>query len=212
MAGTVEVMRDHWWWRPGWRVGRSFYTWHVTFDDQPAAHQLAADYTPIFEDVPTLDPIPVRWLHLTMQGIGFTDEVDRADVDAIVHAARDRCGELDPFTITLGPARVDPEALMLPVSPTEPIAHLRTTIRAAIADVWGLDNVPEDPDGFRPHVTLAYSNSAGSAAPISQRLREKVITSADITVHRVTLISLNRDRRTYQWTDVAAVELGTPTP
>ncbi|MGB6163316.1 MAG: hypothetical protein WCF33_10685 [Pseudonocardiaceae bacterium] len=83
MAETVQAMRDHWWWRPGWRVGRSFYTWHMTFDDQPAAHQLAADYAHMLKDLSTLDLIPVRWLHLTMQGIGFTDEVDRADVDAI---------------------------------------------------------------------------------------------------------------------------------
>lgn len=143
-----------------------------------------------------------------MQGIGFTDEVDRADVGAMVNAARDRCSELSPFTITLGPARVDPEALMLPASPTEPIAYLRTTIRAAIADVWGLDNVPEAPDDFRPHVSLAYSNSVGSAAPITERLRARLITSTDIRVHRVMLIDLNRDHRTYQWSDVAVATLG----
>ncbi|MGH3773655.1 MAG: 2'-5' RNA ligase family protein [Pseudonocardiaceae bacterium] len=211
MAQTGHMMRDHWWWRPGWRVGRSFYTWHVTFDDQPAAHQLAADYAPILEDLPTLDPIPVRWLHLTMQGIGFTDEVDRADVEAIVDAARDRCADLAPFTITLGPARVDPEALMLPVRPPELVARLRARIRAAIADVWGAANVPENPNDFRPHVSLAYSNAAGSAAPIAQRLTERSVTSAEITVRRATLIDLNRDHKVYQWTDVATAELGTPT-
>jgi hypothetical protein len=94
MTGTAQSMRDHWWWRPGWRVGRSFYTWHVTFDDQPAVHRLAADYASVLSDLPTLDPIPVRWLHLTMQGIGFTDEVDRADVDAIADAARDHCAAI----------------------------------------------------------------------------------------------------------------------
>lgn len=75
----------------------------------------------------------------------------------------------------------------------------------------GTDNIPEDPDNFRPHVSLAYSNAAGSATPITQRLRERMITSADITVHRVTLIDLNRDRRMYQWTDVAVAALGTGT-
>ncbi|MGH3430618.1 MAG: 2'-5' RNA ligase family protein [Pseudonocardiaceae bacterium] len=211
MTETVQVMRDHWWWRPGWRVGRSFYTWHVTFDDQPAAHQLAADYAPILEALPTLDPIPAGWLHLTMQGIGFTDEVDRADVEAIVDAARDRCADLAPFTITLGPAQVDPEALMLPVRPAEPVACLRATIRTAIADVRGPDNVPENPDDFRPHVSLAYSNAAGSATSIAQRLAERRVTSAEITVRRATLIDLNRDQRAYQWTDVATAELGAPT-
>ncbi|MGH3855703.1 MAG: 2'-5' RNA ligase family protein [Pseudonocardiaceae bacterium] len=210
MAQTVKAMRDHWWWRPGWRVGRSIYTWHVTFDDQPAAHQLAADYAPALAGLATLDPIPVRWLHLTMQGIGFTDEVDRADIEAIVDAARDRCAKLAPFTITLGPARVDPEALMLPVRPPEPVACLRAAIRASIADVRGPDNVPEDPDDFRPHVSLAYSNAAGSAAPIAQRLTERPVTLAEITVRRATLIDLNRDHRAYQWTDVATAELGIP--
>jgi hypothetical protein len=77
-----------------------------------------------------------------------------------------RCGPkaLAPFTITLGPARVDPEALMLPVHPAQPVARLR----AAIADVWGPDNVPEDADGFRPHVSLAYSNAVGPAELIIQ--------------------------------------------
>ncbi|MBV8541999.1 MAG: 2'-5' RNA ligase family protein [Pseudonocardiales bacterium] len=211
MVETVHVMRDHWWWRPGWRVGRSFYTWHVTFEDQPSVHQLAADYTPMFDGLPTLDPIPVRWLHLTMQGIGFTDEVDRADVGAIVDAARCRCAALAPFTVTLGPARVDPEALMLPVRPPEPVVHLRAAIRAAIADVRGPDNVPEDSDDFRPHVSLAYSNAAGPAGPIAQRLTERLVTSAEITVHRATLIDLNRDHKVYRWTDIAAAELGIPT-
>ncbi|MGH4013399.1 MAG: 2'-5' RNA ligase family protein [Pseudonocardiaceae bacterium] len=210
MTETTRQMRDHWWWRPGWRVGRSFYTWHVTFDDQPAAHQLAADYAPVLDDLPHLDPIPVRWLHLTMQGIGFTDEVDRAEVGAIVDAAQERCAALAPFTVTLGPARVDPEALMLPVNPAEPVIALRTAIRAAIADVRGSNNVPEDADGFRPHISLAYSNGAGPAEPIAERLAAHRVSSAEITVHRATLIDLNRDHHAYEWTDVAAADLNAP--
>ncbi|MGQ0718108.1 MAG: 2'-5' RNA ligase family protein [Pseudonocardiales bacterium] len=211
MAETTHSMRDHWWWRPGWRVGRSFYTWHVTFNDQPAVHRLAADYVPILNDLPTLNPIPVRWLHLTIQGIGFTDEVDRADVDAIADAAQDRCAALAPFMITLGPARVDPEALMLPVRPVEPVTRLRAAIRAAIADVWGPDNVPEDPHGFRPHVSLAYSNTVGPAKPITQLLAERPVTAAEITVRRAALIDLNRDHRAYEWNDIATAEMGTRT-
>jgi 2'-5' RNA ligase len=178
----------------------------VTFDDQPAVHRLAADYAPVLNDLPTLDPIPVRWLHLTMQGIGFTDEVDRADVDTIVDAARDHCAALAPFTIILGPARLDPEALMLPVHPAEPI----TRLRAAIADIRGPDNVPEDADSFRPHVSLAYSNAAGPAEPIIQRLTTQSVTAAGITVHRPALIDLHRDHRAYEWTNIATADLSAP--
>ena len=118
---TVERMRDHWWWRPGWRVGRSFYTWHITFGNQPAVHQVADGYAPALDGVPTLDLIPPLWLHLTMQGVGFTDEVSRADADRIVGAVRAGCAVLAPFTVTLGPARVDAEALKLPVPPPNPL-------------------------------------------------------------------------------------------
>jgi 2'-5' RNA ligase len=211
MAETAQSMRDHWWWRPGWRVGRSFYTWHVTFDDQPAVHRLAADYAAILNDLPTLDPIPVRWLHLTMQGVGFTDEVGRADIDAIIDAAQDRCAELAPFRITLGPGRVDPEGLALPVHPAEPITRLRAAIRAAIADVWGPDNVPENAEEFRPHVSLAYSNTVGPAEPISQRLAAQPLSSAEITIYRAALIDLNRDQRAYEWTNIATADLTYPT-
>ncbi|MDT5026262.1 MAG: hypothetical protein QOE61_2688, partial [Micromonosporaceae bacterium] len=31
----TDDLRDHWYWRPGWSVGRRFYTWHLTFADQP---------------------------------------------------------------------------------------------------------------------------------------------------------------------------------
>ncbi len=211
MTETSQAMRDHWWWRPGWRAGRSFYTWHVTFDDQPAVHRLAADYAPVLEDLPTLHPVPVRWLHLTMQGLGFTDEVDHAHIDEIVAAARRHCAQLSPFTITLGPARVDREALMLPVVPAEPVVALRAAIRAAIADVWGPEKVPEDTDGYRPHVSLAYSNAAAPADPIIERLAAGPVTSAEMTVRHAALIDLNRDHRTYQWTGVAKADLGAPT-
>lgn len=207
MTKTSQAMRDHWWWRPGWRVGRSFYTWHVTFDDQPAVHQLAADYADLFGELPTLDPVPVRWLHLTIQGIGFTDEVNRADLDRIVDAAQDYCAALAPFTITLGPAQVDPEALLLPVSPTEPVSALREAIRTGIGAVWGPDNVPEKSHGFHPHVSLAYSNAPGAAEPIVQRLATQTVTSTEITIRRAALINLHRDHRIYEWTDVATAEL-----
>ena len=206
---TVERMRDHWWWRPGWRVGRSFYTWHITFGNQPAVHQVADGYAPALDGVPTLDLIPPLWLHLTMQGVGFTDEVSRADADRIVGAVRAGCAVLAPFTVTLGPARVDAEALKLPVRPAEPVARLRGAIRSAIAKVWGDHNVPESADGFRPHVSLAYSNAAGPSDLIARRLAAHPIISAEITVNHVSLIDLNRDHRTYEWTEVATATLGT---
>jgi hypothetical protein len=30
----ADGVRDHWYWRPGWAIGRRFYAWHITFADQ----------------------------------------------------------------------------------------------------------------------------------------------------------------------------------
>lgn len=207
MADLADL-RDHWWWRPGWRIGRSFYTWHITFTDQPAITRLANDYAAALADLPVYDPIPIRWLHLTLQGIGFTDEIARHDVDQIVERARDHCAQLAPFTITIGPAEIDPEALALPVEPVAELAAVRVAIREAIGDVLGSDQVPEQAEGFRPHVSLGYTNAAGPAAAPIEALARHAERRAEITVDSVSLIDLNRDEKMYQWTDVARVQLG----
>jgi 2'-5' RNA ligase len=207
-VSQLEPMRDHWWWRPGWKIGRSFYTWHITFADQPAAAELVEAYAPALSQLPTLDPVPLRWLHLTMQGIGFTDEVDRNDVDRIVSAAQKRCAQLEPFTVTIGPAHADPETIQMPVRPIEPLALVRQAIRDAIGEVWGAENVPEPADGWRAHVSLGYSNSAGPAEPAAITLAAHQKHSAGVNVSAVSLINLNRDSKAYEWTTVATVHLG----
>ncbi|HEY9410362.1 MAG TPA: 2'-5' RNA ligase family protein [Jiangellaceae bacterium] len=202
-----EPLRDHWWWRAGWQVGRSFYTWHITFADEPAVAQLAADYGPALDHLPMYDPVPQPWLHLTMQGIGFTDEVSRADIGAITAAAQRRLSQLEPFTVTIGPAFIDPEALSMPVRPVEPLARLRAEIRAAIADVWGADAVPEQADGYRPHVSLGYSNRATPAQPAIDTLAAHPPHSVDVPVTKASVIDLNRDKKAYVWTEIATVQL-----
>ncbi|WP_433270754.1 2'-5' RNA ligase family protein [Actinosynnema sp. CS-041913] len=209
-----ESLRDHWWWRPGWRAGRSFYTWHVTFADQPGVQQLVTDYAPVLAVLPQLDPVSARWLHLTMQGIGFTDEVDRNDVDRIVEAARTRCAGLWSFTVTFGPAHVDRETIQMRVHRPDPLVELRLALRAVIGDVWGPGNVPDPEAGFRPHVSLGYCNATGPAEPVVEILRaheEHEEYTAEVTVSSVSLIDLNRDHRMYEWTDVATVPLGPQT-
>jgi 2'-5' RNA ligase len=200
-------MRDHWWWRPGWSLGRSCYTWHITFANQPGVHKLAESYAPLLATLPMLDPVPVRWLHLTMQGVGFTDEIDRDEVDAIIQAAARRLVELRPFEVALGPPQVDPEGVPLPVRPVEPLDKVRGRVRAAIADVWGADQVPET-ESWWPHVTLAYANTAGPIEPVADALAAQPEQTADIEITAVSLINLNRNNKTYEWADVATVRLG----
>jgi hypothetical protein len=83
----------------------------VTFRDQPAVQDLAARGRALLRDVPCLDLIPGPWLHLTTQGVGFSDEVGIADLAAITAAARFRLAAVPPPAITIGPARVLDEGI-----------------------------------------------------------------------------------------------------
>lgn len=206
MTPQPEHMTNHWWWRRGWSVGKRFYTWHLTFDGQADVHRFADAYRHALAPAEGLDLIPDRWLHLTMQGVGFTDEVSDQTVQAIVAAATRRLAAVHAFGITLHAPIVDPEAILVPVRPAEPVRQLRTEIRAAIGEV--LPEVPEPADPFTPHVSIGYSNAEGPAAPFAAAIADAAVEPARALITHADLIRIHRDHQMYEWTTVASVPLG----
>jgi 2'-5' RNA ligase superfamily len=204
--GPDNHMRDHWWWRPGWHAGRRMYTWHITFDGQLSLHELVRAYQAALAPLSGLDLIPIRWLHLTTQAIAFTDEISRQEIADIVEAARKRLTTQHPVSLTVGPAIVDPEAIMLELPSANVLHPVRDSLRAAIADVRGVAQVPEA-EQWSPHISLAYSNSDSMAAPYIEALQTVTRPPADITVPAVHLIELSRDTHLYQWTTKAEISL-----
>lgn len=204
----LNRMKNHWWWRPGWKVGRSYYTFHLTFEDAPEVRDLAARYQEHVR-LPTLDPVPPEGLHATLQGIGFADEVSDDDLDRITDEAYSRCSSLPPFTVEVGPADGDAEGVPLAVTPWEPIERLRARLREAVGAVWGDDRVPDQADGFRPHVTVFYSNSDSdprTLATLLDPLRDAPPVAT--TVRSVSLIQLDRDEQVYRWRTRTSIPLG----
>ncbi|MFG3045879.1 2'-5' RNA ligase family protein [Streptomyces sp. NPDC048241] len=206
---SSNTLRNHWWWRPGWSVGRRFYTWHLTWEGQDEVHRLAAEYRDAlapFAFAGELTLIPDRWLHLTMQGIGFVDEVAERDVRAIADAARERLAAVPAFDVQAGSHVLAPEAILLPVQPAGSVAEVREAIRGAISDV--LHDVREKPTDFRPHVSVAYSASDGPAAPVEEALAAREFTPAQARVTSAELIVIHRDNKMYEWETFASVPLG----
>ncbi len=207
MTTQPRSMRNHWWWRPRWGVGRRFYTWHITFQGQHDVHRLAAEYRTVLAPLgPSLTLIPDQWLHLTMQGINFIDEVAESDVRAILEAARAQLAAVPTFDLQLGPEVIDPEAVLLPAHPSEPVQAVRDAVRTAIGDVLG--EVPESADGFRPHMSIAYSAADGPTAPISKALATLDTRPAHARITTAELIVIHRDNFMYQWEPYASVPLG----
>jgi 2'-5' RNA ligase len=207
-------MRNHWWWRPGWRPGRRLYAWHLTFGDQTVSRGRAELRRAVGEcqarlaGLPGLDLVPAEWLHLTMQAIGFTDEVGVGDAERVVAAVRRRCAALAPVRLTLGPAQLQAEGVWLAVAPPAAVRRVRAAVRAGIADVWSAARVPEAAGGFTPHVSLAYSDTDGPDDPYAAALAETAPRSATVEVAAVQAISLGRDEHLYCWDNVATVPLG----
>jgi 2'-5' RNA ligase len=183
------------------------YTFHVTFAAQPRLHELVTVYQDALAPLPGLDPIPMQMLHLTMQGIGFTDEVPSQDIAAIAEAALQRLAAQPPVPLVIGPALVDPEAIMLPVHPDAALDPVRAAVRAAIADVRGPSQVPEGEE-WTPHISMAYSHTTDPAAPYIDAITAVSPAPAELTVPSVQLIELNRDTHLYQWVTKADVPLG----
>ncbi|MBZ3906554.1 2'-5' RNA ligase family protein [Streptomyces griseiscabiei] len=200
-------MRNHWWWRPGWSIGRRFYTWHLTFDGQADVHRLAAEYRSALAPFGTgLTPVPDRWLHLTMQGIGFVGETTEQDVNTIVEVATTRLAAIPAFDLRIGPDVLDPEAVLLRVHPDGPVRNIRNAIREAIGEVLG--EIPEKAEGFTPHVSVAYSAGAGPAEPVAHLLDGIDLAPAQARISSAELIVIHRDNRMYEWESFARVPLG----
>jgi 2'-5' RNA ligase len=201
---TDDRMANHWLWRSGWRPGRRKYTWYFTFDGRPEVHDLGASYQARIAALPGLDPIPARWLHLTTQAVGFTDEVSDDEVAAVLAASARRLKGFAAPRVTLGPARVVPEAILLDVTPASGLTAVRAELRKAITQVLGAARLAGR-DEWMPHVSVAYSHGTGPQAPYVAAVQDGGTTETVLSA--VELIVLSRDGRLYQWTTLGDVQL-----
>jgi 2'-5' RNA ligase len=208
LSASSDMTRDHWWWRPGWRKGRSFYTWHITFPSSNLIRQIVSLYAPIISRINTLDPVGIEGIHSTLQGVGFADEVSLADIEEIVASVRLRCAQLEPIKAKIDEPQMDEEALFMNVHPVEQIARVKLAVRNGIGDAWGHGSIPESMDGFRPHITLAYSNGIESIERINAVVKQCSFPAANVLIPSVALIDLNRDRGRYEWTEIVTTALG----
>jgi 2'-5' RNA ligase len=187
------------------RPGRRFYTVHATFGDAPEVRELAAKARSRLAGLPGLDLVPEEWLHLTMQGIGFADEVSDSDLSAIITAAKGGLAAVAPVAVTVGPPVVADEGATCWASPPRALDPVRDAVREAIAGVWGAAQVPEAAE-WSAHVSVAYASADGRGQPIEAALEG--LGTAEATVRAVDLIRLGRDRHVYEWEAIERLTLG----
>ena len=207
----VTTVRNHWWWRPGWRTGRHFYACHLTLEGQPQLRELVRHYQDALAHLPSLDLIPPQWLHITMQGIGFADEISAADLTAVTDRLAEQFRVLEPPVATFHRATIRPEAVLLKAEPPEPLYQLRLAMYDTIAAALGPTKFSEprpQPGQFTPHVSAAYINSDGPAQPITDAVSKIDPQPVTATFHTASLLVFHRDHRMYEWTQATPLTIG----
>ncbi|SDI86853.1 2'-5' RNA ligase family protein [Nonomuraea jiangxiensis] len=185
----VDEVRSHWWPREGWWLGRLVHTWHLTFEHAPQLHRLAERYQSALATIDGHKAIPTRWLHLTLQSVGYADEVSDDRLAQVTKAVSARVGELPPFELTFHRPTVVGEAVVLTPTPEGPVHRLWQEIRAGITEATG--NTPRT-KAFHPHVSLTYFNTPGPAQPYVEALNTAEAEPVGVNVDQVALIVQRR--------------------
>lgn len=201
-----STLQNHWWWRPGVRQGRHWYTWHTIFHSSEQLRAHVAAYQEALQDFGFLDPVPLEWLHLTMQDIGFTDEVTRTELDKVLTSARGRLAGLGSFEIEFGAPSVWGEGVVICPTPTSVFGDIHHELREAISSALGSSRLTGSAS-FTPHVSLGYANDSGPTKPIASALAAVSPTPVKVEVSEISLLSLDRDTRVYKWDLVGTAPL-----
>ena len=208
---VMTTVRNHWWWRPGWRTGRHFYACHLTLNDQPELRELVRQYQDAIAHLTNLDLIPPQWLHITMQGIGFTDEISTSDIAAVSKHLTERLHSLQPPVATFQRPTIFQNAVVLKAEPPEPLYQLRVAMHDTVASVLGPAKFTEprpEPGQFRPHVSAAYVNTDGPIQPIADALSNTNPQPVTVTFGTASVLVFHRDHRMYEWTQATPIPIG----
>jgi 2'-5' RNA ligase len=183
----------------------------MTLDDQPQLRELVADYQHALTGVIGIDLIPPQWLHMTMQGIGFTDEINADELAAVDQALTARLAGIEQPAVAFRYLTVRPEAVYLKAHPAAVLYPLRVKMHEAVLSVLGPERFTEpNPDRtqFLPHVSIGYINRDGDTEPIAAALSKLTTRAVDTTFTKADLLEFHRDNRMYEWTSATPIRIG----
>ncbi|WP_420843989.1 2'-5' RNA ligase family protein [Lentzea albidocapillata] len=152
--------------------------------------------------------MPRPWLHVTMQGVGFVDEVSTADTTAISESVRRRLAGVPWQVVKFHRLTARQQAIALCPTPTSAVCSIRDAVREGISDVWGVCQVPERSESYSPHLTVAYVNTPMSSVPVVKLMETVDPSPVEIAIRSVSLIRLRRVERSYTWDGAEQFNLG----
>lgn len=209
MSPLPAQMQNHWSPEPGTDPARQRLMWFMLFGDQPQVAELAAIGQARLSELPGLDFVPQEWLHLTTLIAGFADEITPEQVEKMTGHAHRLLARTPPAQVTLERVLYHPRAIMLDAGPAAALAPVLHAVQEATRAATGHEGrLHTDP--WTPHITLAYSNMTGPAAPAIAALGRH-LPRREVTVSSVSLVA-QAPEQLWAWHPVAQVRLGTELP
>jgi 2'-5' RNA ligase len=203
--------RDYWRRRPGWSAGHDFYACQLTLEGQPRLRELVRRYQAAIAEPGDLYLIPARWLHVTMQPIGFADEIDGSGLAKLAESVGERLRDLTPATATFRRPAINSRAAYLTAGPGEPIRRVRMAVYEAVASALGPERfglARPEPGKFRPHVSFAYADEKDSAGRLPAAVDGVEFGPVTATFTSASLVAYHRGRRLHEWTTAARLPIG----
>jgi len=193
MFSSLTSMTNHWD-RSGWSPGRRAYYWYLTFDSENL-RTLAARCQDSLPDT-YLDHVPLDGLHLTLPKIGWADELTTEEVERVARTAEQDLLHCPPFELEVGPLSGSSGAVRFSVNPWEPVENLYKILSRTSR----YDAAPHSRLNFRPHIGIAYCNTAVDSADLIAKVRGlRDFPRIRVEVDEVQLVLLERRGRSYAW-------------
>lgn len=174
------------------------WTFHLTLEKASAFHAQVDRIHEGLRDVPEVDPVPREGLHLTMNGVGFTDEVSAEQAHRVADAVLDAAVHLPVAPLVLEEFFVGEEAAGFAVRAEPWLEELSDIQRRAVESVlgdskWG---------AFRPHISITYSRGEMDMGELVERIAPRLPADDALQIERpvLTLMELHRDDEVYTWT------------
>jgi hypothetical protein len=210
-------LAHHWTPLPEFDGDRALLACYATFDDDVAdrdLHELVDAYQAPLRTVPGLAVVARAWLHSTVQGVAFLDQLPDGGADAVARLA----AVLSPVlaglaapVVTVERPLVRGSGVDLPLGPVAELARVRDAVRDAAAGAHGpLYALPGQgaAEVFDPHITLAYANAEMPAARVRELVEAVPHRDLRLRLEAFTVLELRRADRTWTWTGGVRLPFG----
>jgi 2'-5' RNA ligase len=194
--------------RPGAPDFTDSVCWHLLLGDQEPVRAMAREAQQRLAGFTGLHMTPLRWLHATVLLVGPAGNLTQADMDQMLTKARRKLDSTAPPTVALGRVIYHPEGILLPLTSSNAMAPIFEAAQAATREVTGNSGVTSIPGpSWMPHVTLCYSISQQTAAPIITALG-KALPVREVAIDKLTLVIQHGPALSWDWHPVGTVNLG----